>query len=57
MNPLFLGTEGLVADLGIQDVWSPQTEVLFDVHVCDTDAQSCLGRMTKVRLSISATEG
>ena len=35
--------EGLVADLGIRGVWSPQTEALFDVRVCDTDAQSYLG--------------
>ena len=34
--------EGLVADLGIRGVWSPQSEALFDLRVCDTDAQSYL---------------
>ena len=27
----------LVADLGIHDVWSPKSEVLFDIRICDTD--------------------
>ena len=30
----------LVADLGIHGVWQPQAEVLFDIRVIDTDAQS-----------------
>ena len=30
----------LVADLGVRGVWQPQAEVVFDVHVIDTDAQS-----------------
>ena len=32
--------DALVADLGIRGVWQPQAEVLFDIHVIDTDAQS-----------------
>ena len=35
--------KGLVPGLGIWGVWSPQTKVLFNVHVCDTDTQSYLG--------------
>ena len=30
--------EALVADLGIRDVWAPQSEALFDVKISDTDA-------------------
>ena len=30
----------LVADLCIRDVWIPQSEVLFDICIEDTDAQS-----------------
>ena len=37
------GEDGsLIADLGICGVWSPQSEVLFDIRVTDTDAQSYL---------------
>ena len=32
--------EVLITDLGLRGVWQPQTEVLFDIHVIDTDAQS-----------------
>jgi len=32
----------LVADLGIRGVWSPQSKVLFDIRVCNTDTQSYL---------------
>ena len=34
------GTPALIADLVIRGVWLPQTEVLFDIRVIDTDAQS-----------------
>ena len=30
----------LVADLCVRGVWIPQSEVLFDIRVVDTDAQS-----------------
>ena len=30
----------LVVDLCVIGVWIPQSEVLFDIHVADTDAQS-----------------
>ena len=30
----------LVCDLAVRGVWQPQTEVLFDFHVCNGDAQS-----------------
>ena len=32
------GISALVADLGVRGVWQPQTEVLFDIPVTDTDA-------------------
>ena len=32
----------LIADLCVQGLWLPQAEVLFDVHVIDTDTQSYL---------------
>ena len=39
--------ETLVADLSVRGVWLPQAEVLFDVHVVDTDAQSYLSHTPK----------
>ena len=39
--------ETLVADLSVRGVWLPQTEVLFDVRVVDTDAQSYLSHTPK----------
>ena len=35
-------SETLIADLCVQRVWLPQAEVLFDIRVIDTDAQSNL---------------
>ena len=32
--------ETLVADLCVRGVWLPQAEMLFDIHVVDTDAYS-----------------
>ena len=34
------GRPALIADLSIRGVWQPQTAVLLDVRVVDTDAQS-----------------
>ena len=34
------GTPALIADLAICGRWLPQTEVLFDIRVIDTDTQS-----------------
>ena len=34
--------ETLIADLCVRGVWLPQAEVLFDIRVIDTDAQSYL---------------
>ena len=31
--------ETLIADLGVRDFKSPQSEALFNIHVIDTDAQ------------------
>ena len=39
-DKLTLSDGALVADLCIRDVWIPQSEALFDIHVEDTDAQS-----------------
>ena len=30
--------ETLIADLSVRGVWSPQSEVLLDIRVIDTDA-------------------
>ena len=38
------GRPALIADLSIQGVWQPQTAVLLDVRVVDTDAQSYASR-------------
>ena len=45
---------GLRADLGIQGIWTPQVEALFDIKVIDTDAPSHLHRTPE---SISDSEG
>ena len=34
------GDSGLCLNLGIQGVWQPQVEALFDISVIDTDASS-----------------
>ena len=36
------GADTLITDLCVHGVWEPQTEVLFDVRVVDTDARSYL---------------
>jgi len=36
--------ETLIADLGICGVWSPKSEVLFDIHITDTDTKSYLSQ-------------
>ena len=38
------GADALIADLCVRGAWEPQTEVLFDVRVVDTDAQSYRAR-------------
>ena len=38
------GLPALVADLGMRGLWAAQTEVLLDIHVMDTDAQSYTSR-------------
>ena len=30
----------LVVELGVKGVWQPQSEVIFDIQIVDTDAQS-----------------
>ena len=39
----------LIADLGVQEVWQPQAQALFDVRVIDTDAPS-LGTRPYMRI-------
>ena len=39
-------SETLIADLCVRRVWLPQAEVLFDIHVADTDSQSYLCHTT-----------
>lgn len=34
----------MIAGLAVRGVWTPQTEVLFDIHVADTDARSYLNQ-------------
>jgi len=46
----------LIADLGIRGVWSAQSEVLFDIRVSDTDAQSYLSYSHKTVLLRAETE-
>ena len=35
-----VGTTAFVTDLAVCDVWIPQTEVLLEIRVTDTDAKS-----------------
>ena len=37
--------EALIADLGVRNVWSLQSEVLFNICVTDIDAQSYLSQV------------
>ena len=37
-----LGILALIADLSVRGVWQPQTAVLFNVCIVDTDTQSYL---------------
>ena len=30
----------LIVELGVKGVWQPQSEVIFDIQIVDTDAQS-----------------
>ena len=34
--------EVLIADLGVRGVWLPQSEVLYDIRIVDTDAHAVL---------------
>ena len=43
-----------VCDLAVWGVWQPQTEALFDFHVCNTDAQSYANRPVTAILDIIA---
>ena len=43
-------------DLGVHGAWSPQSEVLFDIHVTDTDVQSYLTTVPKLVLFRAAGE-
>ena len=47
---------GLHLDLGIRDVWQPQVEVLFNIHVIDTDAPSYRRRSPVSILDSGAVE-
>ena len=38
------GADTLITDLCVCGVWEPQTKVLFDIRVVDTDAWSYLAR-------------
>ena len=46
----------LVADLSVNGVWVPQSEVLFDVRIIDTDARSYLNRSPLDVLSAAEEE-
>ena len=50
------GDPGLCLVLGIQGVWQPQVEALFDIHVIDTDAPSCRRRSPIFVLDSGAVE-
>ena len=50
------GSPALVADFSVRGVSVPQAEVLFDVRVVDTDAQSYLDRSPLDVLSIAVRE-
>ena len=46
----------LRADLAVHEVWGPQTEVLFDSCVIDTDAQSYVNRSPMEVLGVAEKE-
>ena len=45
------GVPALIADLSVIDEWQLQTEVLFDICVIDTEAQSHVRRTVAAVLS------
>ena len=49
-------TPALVADLSVRGVWTPQSEVLFDIRIVDTDAQSYCSRPPMDVLSAAEEE-
>ena len=48
--------EALTADLGTRGVWEPQAMALFDIHVVDTDAKSCLSHSPVAVLASAEAE-
>jgi len=50
------GVSAQVADFGVRGVWQPQTEVLFDVRVVDTDTQSYAHRTVSAVLLTAEKE-
>ena len=50
------GDSGLCLDLGIQGVWQPQVEALFNIHMIDTDASSYRWRSPVSVLDSDAVE-
>ena len=49
-------TPALIADLSVRGVWQPQVEVLLDIRVIDTDAQSYSNCSPKDILSVAEKE-
>ena len=47
---------GLRLDLGVRGVWSPQTEVLFDIRIINTNTPSYKHRTPEAVLESAAKE-
>ena len=45
---------GLVCDLAVRGVWNPQTQVLFDFKIVNTDAHSYVNRSVRAALESAA---
>ena len=50
------GIPALIADLGIWEIWQPQTEALFDIRVVDTDALPYVKRTVEAVLQTAEQE-
>ena len=48
--------EALIADLGPRGVWEPQTMLLFDIYIVDTDTRACLSHFPIAVLALAEAE-
>ena len=49
-------SEALITGFGARGVWEPQSMALFNIHVVDTDARSCLSHSPSAVLALAEAE-